>query len=154
MHGQKTLAHINLAINQVDGWLSVDSLQINIWVNISLFASQSGDVMLIPHLEKQVETCQVPQQKIHTVCTCIYSTRNSFSHVIFNILIPKILTHLHRWLFDHVYSALWLVLRAQCTCTELNMNRTETQVEPCRSGFPSFHDDALIRRGKEVKNQS
>ncbi|XP_039521306.1 EF-hand and coiled-coil domain-containing protein 1 isoform X2 [Pimephales promelas] len=36
--------------------------------------------------------------------------------------------------------------RAQCTCTELNMNRTETQVEPCRSGFPSFHDDALIRR--------
>ncbi|XDV51288.1 hypothetical protein PO909_020204 [Leuciscus waleckii] len=36
--------------------------------------------------------------------------------------------------------------RAQCTCTELNMNRTETLVEPCASGFPSLHDDALIRR--------
>lgn len=55
----ETLADINLAINQVDCWLSVDAQQINIRVNISLLASQSGDVILIPHLEKQVETCQL-----------------------------------------------------------------------------------------------
>ncbi|XP_048029256.1 EF-hand and coiled-coil domain-containing protein 1 isoform X2 [Megalobrama amblycephala] len=36
--------------------------------------------------------------------------------------------------------------RAQCTCTELNMNRTEIIVEPCGSGFPALHDDALMRR--------
>ncbi|XP_067287463.1 EF-hand and coiled-coil domain-containing protein 1 isoform X2 [Pseudorasbora parva] len=36
--------------------------------------------------------------------------------------------------------------RAQCTCTELNTNRTETLAEPCRSGFSSLHDDSLIRR--------
>ncbi len=61
------LAHIYFAINQVDCWLSVDAQQINIGVNISLFASQSGDVMHIPHLEKQVEACQVPDSDPHAL---------------------------------------------------------------------------------------
>lgn len=114
--------------------------------------------MLIPHLEKQVETCSENPQSVGTIIKLVHASAaaqetSSFSHVILNNLIPKILTHLHRWLFDHVYSVLWLILRAQCTCTELNMNRTEILVEPCGSGFPALHDDALMRRGKEIKKQ-
>ncbi len=71
--------------------------------------------------------------------------------MLLNVLIPDILTHLHRRLFNHIYCAVWLVFRAQCTCTELNMNQTEI-AEPCVSGFPSSisHDDT--RRGKRIKN--
>ncbi|KAF4107280.1 hypothetical protein G5714_011644 [Onychostoma macrolepis] len=41
--------------------------------------------------------------------------------------------------------------RTQCTCTELNMNKTEILAEPCGSGFPSptSHDDA--RREEDLQ---
>lgn len=41
--------------------------------------------------------------------------------------------------------------RARCTCTELNMNKTEILAEPCGSGFPSptSHDDA--RREEDLQ---